>query len=59
MQLWLAHTAILFYHVLTNRVDAYHAYTTTKSTIINYASAEEILASDDWFREGAGVVRYG
>jgi hypothetical protein len=39
--------------------DAYQAYTTTKSTIINYASAEEMLASDDWFREGAGEVRYG
>ena len=39
--------------------DAYHAYTTTKSTIINYATAEESLASDDWFREGTGEVRYG
>jgi acyl-CoA reductase-like NAD-dependent aldehyde dehydrogenase len=42
-----------------NGVDAYNAYTTTKSTIINYATAEEGLASDDWFREGAGEVRYG
>jgi acyl-CoA reductase-like NAD-dependent aldehyde dehydrogenase len=42
-----------------NGVDAYHAYTTTKSTIVNYATAEEGLASDDWFREGAGEVRYG
>ncbi|OAL54552.1 aldehyde dehydrogenase-like protein [Pyrenochaeta sp. DS3sAY3a] len=42
-----------------NGIDAYHAYTTTKSTIINYAAAEEGLASDDWFREGAGEVRYG
>lgn len=41
------------------RVDAYRAYTTTKSTIINYAPTEEALASDDWFREGAGEVRYG
>lgn len=40
-------------------VDAYHAYTTTKSTIINYASAEEGLANDDWFRESGGDVRYG
>jgi acyl-CoA reductase-like NAD-dependent aldehyde dehydrogenase len=42
-----------------NGVDAYNAYTTTKSTIINYATAEEGLVSDDWFREGAGEVRYG
>ncbi|KAJ4296897.1 hypothetical protein N0V90_006945 [Kalmusia sp. IMI 367209] len=42
-----------------NGVDAYHAYTTTKSTIINYATAEESIASDDWFREGTGEVRYG
>lgn len=42
-----------------NGVDAYNAYTTTKSTIINYATAEEGLMSDDWFREGAGEVRYG
>ncbi|CAG7917906.1 unnamed protein product [Penicillium olsonii] len=32
-----------------NGIEAYHAYTTTKSTIINYASPEESLASDDWF----------
>ncbi|GKT43449.1 aldehyde dehydrogenase 5, mitochondrial [Colletotrichum spaethianum] len=42
-----------------NGIDAYHAYTTTKSTIISYASSEEALAADDWFREGAGDVRYG
>ncbi|KAF1955923.1 aldehyde dehydrogenase-like protein [Byssothecium circinans] len=42
-----------------NGVDAYHAYTTTKSTIINYATAEETLTTDDWFREGTGEVRYG
>jgi acyl-CoA reductase-like NAD-dependent aldehyde dehydrogenase len=42
-----------------NGLDAYHAYTTTKSTIINYASTEEALASEDWFREGSGQVRYG
>lgn len=41
-----------------NGTDAYHAYTTTKSTIINYASAEE-MAVEDWFKEGAGNVRYG
>lgn len=42
-----------------NGVDAYHAYTTIKSTIINYASPEESLANDDWFRESGGSVRYG
>ncbi|KAF3763243.1 aldehyde dehydrogenase [Cryphonectria parasitica EP155] len=42
-----------------NGIDAYREYTTMKSTIINFASAEESLASDDWFREGAGTVRYG
>ncbi|KAI0438184.1 aldehyde dehydrogenase [Xylaria telfairii] len=42
-----------------NGVEAYHAYTMAKSTIINYASTEEALATDDWFREQAGAVRYG
>ena len=42
-----------------NGIDAYHAYTTMKSTIINYASTEESLVADDWFREGKGGVRYG
>ncbi|OTA65737.1 aldehyde dehydrogenase [Hypoxylon sp. EC38] len=42
-----------------NGIDSYHAYTITKSTIINYASTEESLATDDWFRDAAGSVRYG
>ncbi|KAK7736127.1 hypothetical protein SLS53_007154 [Cytospora paraplurivora] len=42
-----------------NGIDAYHAYTTTKSVIINYASPEESLRSDDWFREDGESVRYG
>jgi hypothetical protein len=42
-----------------NGIDAYNAYTTSKSTIVNYATAEEGLGSDDWFREGTGEVRYG
>ncbi|KAK6362594.1 hypothetical protein TWF730_000051 [Orbilia blumenaviensis] len=41
-----------------NGVDAYYAYTKTKSTIVNYASADDMVA-DDWFREGDGNVRYG
>ncbi|KAI2627620.1 aldehyde dehydrogenase [Hypoxylon sp. NC1633] len=42
-----------------NGIEAYQAYTTTKSTIINYASTEQSLATDDWFQDGAGSVRYG
>ncbi|KAH9890303.1 aldehyde dehydrogenase [Xylariomycetidae sp. FL2044] len=42
-----------------NGIDAYHAYTTTKSTIVSYASTDQALATDDWFREGEGDVRYG
>ncbi|KAJ8126644.1 hypothetical protein O1611_g6995 [Lasiodiplodia mahajangana] len=42
-----------------NGVEAYQAYTTAKSTIINYASTEEALATDDWFRDAPGAVRYG
>ncbi|KHN97319.1 betaine aldehyde dehydrogenase [Metarhizium album ARSEF 1941] len=42
-----------------NGMDAYHDYTTTKSVIMNYASANETLAEDDWFGESAGEVRYG
>lgn len=42
-----------------NGVDAYHAYTTTRSTIINFASTEESLATDDWFGEEVKEVRYG
>ncbi|CAG8008180.1 unnamed protein product [Penicillium salamii] len=41
-----------------NGIEAYHAYTTTRSTIINYASPEESLESDDWFG-GSRMVRYG
>lgn len=42
-----------------NGKDAYYAYTTTKSTIINYATTEESIKNDDWFRDDAGEVRYG
>lgn len=42
-----------------NGVEAYHAYSMTKSTIINYASADEARATEDWFKEGAQAVRYG
>ncbi|KAJ5542774.1 hypothetical protein N7461_008777 [Penicillium sp. DV-2018c] len=42
-----------------NGVEAYHAYTTSKSTIINFASPDESLAADDWFGDGSKIVRYG
>lgn len=42
-----------------NGTAAYEAYTSTKSTIINYATPEESLAGDDWFHMGSGPVRYG
>ena len=42
-----------------NGIEAYNAYTTMKSTIINYAPVEERLAGEDWFKEDAGTVRYG
>ena len=41
-----------------NGVDAYNEYTTTKSTIINYASVDE-MRQDDWFAEDIGNARYG
>ncbi|KAK7926867.1 aldehyde dehydrogenase [Apiospora marii] len=43
-----------------NGVDALREYTTMKSTIVNYASAEESLAAEDWFGDkSGGPVRYG
>ncbi|TGJ82167.1 hypothetical protein E0Z10_g6615 [Xylaria hypoxylon] len=42
-----------------NGVEAYQAYTTAKSTIVSYASTEEALVTDDWFRDSSGAVRYG
>lgn len=42
-----------------NGIDAYHAYTTTKSTIINFATAEESLETEDWFASASTNVRYG
>ncbi|KAK7996788.1 Serine/threonine-protein kinase mph1 [Apiospora arundinis] len=43
-----------------NGVDALREYTTMKSTIVNYASAEESLAAEDWFGDkSGGTVRYG
>lgn len=42
-----------------NGMDAYNAYTTTKSTIINFATAEEALEKEDWFADTSKTVRYG
>lgn len=42
-----------------NGADAYYAYSTTKSTIINYASSQEALETEDWFGEVSEGVRYG
>ncbi|KAJ5537551.1 hypothetical protein N7494_007030 [Penicillium frequentans] len=42
-----------------NGMDAYHAYSMIRSTIVNFATTEERLAHDDWFAEGSKDVRYG
>ncbi|KKF92740.1 putative aldehyde dehydrogenase AldA [Ceratocystis platani] len=42
-----------------NGKEAYYAYTRMKSTVMNYASAESMLATEDWFRDDAAPVRYG
>ncbi|KAJ5715542.1 Aldehyde dehydrogenase C-terminal [Penicillium malachiteum] len=42
-----------------NGIDSYHAYSMTKSTIVNFATSDESLAQDDWFSEGSRNVRYG
>ncbi|KAJ5902047.1 hypothetical protein N7495_002575 [Penicillium taxi] len=42
-----------------NGVEALHAYTRMKSTIINYATPDESLATDDWFGLAPIHVRYG
>ncbi|GAA6040903.1 hypothetical protein JCM8097_003179 [Rhodosporidiobolus ruineniae] len=42
-----------------NGHEAYHAYTQSKSVIINYATEEDSLLQDDWFREEDREVRYG
>ncbi|KAJ5094959.1 Aldehyde dehydrogenase C-terminal [Penicillium argentinense] len=42
-----------------NGIDAYHAYTTTKSTVVNFAPYQESLDMDDWFGEASQNVRYG
>ncbi|KAJ4465910.1 aldehyde dehydrogenase domain-containing protein [Lentinula lateritia] len=42
-----------------NGLEAFEAYTQSKSTIVNLASSEETRIADDWFAEGDVVRRYG
>ncbi|KAG7096716.1 hypothetical protein E1B28_004130, partial [Marasmius oreades] len=42
-----------------NGVEAFEAYTQSKSTIINIASTDEMRENDDWFAESSEVRRYG
>ncbi|THH09139.1 hypothetical protein EW146_g8770 [Bondarzewia mesenterica] len=42
-----------------NGLEALDAYSQSKSTIVNVASAEESRQRDDWFTEGAVAKRYG
>ncbi|EIM87936.1 aldehyde dehydrogenase [Stereum hirsutum FP-91666 SS1] len=42
-----------------NGVEALHAYSQSKSTIVNIAPPEESRVKDDWFAESAEGKRYG
>ncbi|KAJ3847353.1 aldehyde dehydrogenase domain-containing protein [Lentinula lateritia] len=42
-----------------NGLEAFEAYTQSKSTIVNLASSEETRIADDWFAEGNEDRRYG
>jgi len=42
-----------------NGVEAYLAYTQSKSTIVNIASPEDTRETDDWFAETEETRRYG
>jgi acyl-CoA reductase-like NAD-dependent aldehyde dehydrogenase len=42
-----------------NGLEAFEAYTQSKSTIVNIAPAEENRKNDDWFAETDEVRRYG
>ncbi|KJA29902.1 hypothetical protein HYPSUDRAFT_60748 [Hypholoma sublateritium FD-334 SS-4] len=42
-----------------NGLEAFEAYTQSKSTIVNIATAEETRKSDDWFADTEEVRRYG
>ncbi|CDO73732.1 hypothetical protein BN946_scf185015.g60 [Trametes cinnabarina] len=42
-----------------NGIEAFEAYTQSKSTIVNIASAEETRTTQDWFAEDDAEKRYG
>ncbi|KAL7282539.1 hypothetical protein ACG7TL_004010 [Trametes sanguinea] len=42
-----------------NGIEAFEAYTQSKSTIVNIASAEETRTTQDWFAEDEAEKRYG
>ncbi|KAL0573117.1 hypothetical protein V5O48_008839 [Marasmius crinis-equi] len=42
-----------------NGLEAFEAYSQSKSTIVNVASAEDTRQSDDWFAESSEARRYG
>ncbi|KAK7060422.1 hypothetical protein VNI00_001187 [Paramarasmius palmivorus] len=42
-----------------NGLEAFEAYSQSKSTIVNIASAEDTRQTDDWFAESAEGKRYG
>jgi len=42
-----------------NGVEAFEAYSQSKSTIVNTAHAEETLEHDDWFGDEVEGKRYG
>jgi len=42
-----------------NGIEAFEAYSQSKSTIVNIASAEETRQTDDWFSDVVEGRRYG
>lgn len=42
-----------------NGIEALEAYSQSKSTIVNIATAEQSRQSDDWFAEAGEAKRYG
>ena len=42
-----------------NGIEAFEAYSQSKSTIVNIASPEETRQTDDWFAEKSSGTRYG
>ncbi|KAJ4479296.1 aldehyde dehydrogenase domain-containing protein [Lentinula aciculospora] len=42
-----------------NGLEAFEAYSQSKSTIVNVATSEETRTTDDWFADGSEMRRYG